>query len=258
MSYDERRFHPPGLTFLPDISPARWVQETLGQEFGEVAGFIPRGFASYARLFHPARNRHAERVRWADVAAWSGRVVHPLMAFECISAPRAGFGAGVAPWSKDPPAGSLDRDDAAALADFLAKFTDTPEHCFFAVWEGYGQFTPGAMAILSASGGEPQFPPEEVVTAARLRGVGRDYVLYAGPLSAVTSFFVDFWNDSPSIWWPEDQEWCIATDIDLNSTYVGGTEPYIEALIGHPRFEALPTTLDASVSMTADTLNGHD
>lgn len=85
MSDDEQHFHPPGLTFMLDISAARWVEQGLGQNFAHVAALIPRGFARYARLFHPARNQHGERVRWAEVATWNGRTVHPLMAFERIS-----------------------------------------------------------------------------------------------------------------------------------------------------------------------------
>ena len=32
-----------------------------------------------------------------------------------------------------------------------------------------------------------------------------------------------FLGHSPSIWWPEDRAWCVATDIDLFDTYVGGS-----------------------------------
>ena len=92
MSDGGRDFHPAGLTFLPEVSPARWVEEGLGTEFATVGALIPRGFASYVRLFHPARDESDEPVRWAEVAAWSGRTVHPLMAFEGISAPVSGFG----------------------------------------------------------------------------------------------------------------------------------------------------------------------
>lgn len=255
-----------------DISAARWVEQSLGQEFAHVAALIPRGFGRYARLFHPARNQHGERVRWAEVAAWSGRTVHPLMAFERISNPSRGYGAGAAPWNEDPSQGSLDSGDAIALAEFLANFTDTPQQCLFAVWEGYGQFTPGASVSCvafyrndldaeerlpwSESGVEMQVlvPPAEVLTAERLTGVERNYVLYTGPLSAVTSFHVNLWH-SPNIWWPADRKWCVATDIDLDSSYVGGSEACIVSLANNVRFEALPTTLDAPVYMAADTLN---
>ena len=254
MSDRERDFHPPGLTLLPDVSPARWVEEGLAQKFATVGALIPRGFGSYARLFHPARNESDERVRWSEVAAWSGRTVHPLMAFEGISTPMSDFGIGDAPWSEDPTHGSLDEEDAIALAEYLAGFTGTPERCFFAVWEGYGKFSPGAMSILSTSGGTAMSPPDEVLTAGRIKGIGRDYLLYSGRLSAIASFFAGFWHDSPSIWWPEDRAWCVATDIDLDSTYIGAAGCN-EALMKNSRFEVLPTKIDAPVHMQADTLN---
>lgn len=218
---------------------------------------MPRGFASYCRLFHPARDEDEERVRWAQVAGWSGRTVHPLMAFEGISVPASGFGVGEAPWREDPTHGSLDEDDAVALAEFLAGFTDTPDRCFFAIWEGYGKFSPGGMSVLSYGGGKGKAlsPPDEVLSAERIKGVGRDYLLYSGSLSEIGSFFAGFWRDSPSIWWPEDRSWCVATDIDLDSTYIGGTAGCIDALTNSPRFEILPTTIDAPVHMQADTLN---
>jgi len=55
------------------------------------------------------------------------------------------------------------------------------------------------------------------------------------------------WGDSPNIWWPEDRAWCVATDIDLYDTYVGGSQECIEAVLGNLELEALPTTLDAGL-----------
>jgi hypothetical protein len=258
MTSEDWSFHPDRLTLVTDISSARWVEEGLGWQFAHLTALMPRGFASYARLFHPAQNRDGEPVRWADIASWSGRKAHPLMAFERISSPRHGYGVGLPPWSDNPIKGSLEYDDAIVLAEFLADFTDTGEKCYFAVWDGYGQFSPGARSTITTSGGQPQFPPPEVLTAPRLAGVGRDYVLYLGPLSVIGSFFHGLWDKSPNIWWPEDRAWCFSTDIDLDSTYIGGSERCIEALTGDPRFEVLKTTLDAPVYMAADTLNSDD
>lgn len=262
MTPEDWSFHPDGLTLVTDLSPARWVEKGLGQPFAYLTALVPRGFASYARLFHPARNRDGEPVRWAEIAAWSGRKVHPLMAFERISAPvqdpDRGPGPEIPPWHGDPLEGSLEQDMAIALASFLGEFTATAENCFFAVWDGYGQFNRGARGILTAGGGQPQLPPPEVESAPRLVGMQRKYVLYRGPLSAIGSFFQGFWDHSPNMWWPEDCAWCVSTDIDLDSTYIGAGEGCIEALTEDARFEALGTAPDAPVYMAADTLNIED
>ena len=64
-----------------------------------------------------------------------------------------------------------------------------------------------------------------------------------------------FWGDSPNIWWPEDRAWCVATDIDLYDTYVGGSKECIEAILSNPDLEALPATLDARLDLGGDTIN---
>jgi len=254
-----RPFHPAETTLELDVSLSRWLEQGLNQKFGTVGSLIPRGFSSYARLFHPARNRAGQQVRWAEVASWSGRTVHPLMAFEGISSLREGNDIDPPPWTEDPVHGSLAEEEAAALAAFVARFTGTPERCFFAVWEGFGQFHPGAMSMLTSAGGDQSpFPPEEIQAAQRIKGVGRDYLLYSGPLSCIRSFFAGIWRASPTIWWPEDRMWCVATDTDLDSTYFGGSEVCVRTLMEHAVFEALAINLDAPTYITADTLNMSD
>ena len=149
----------------------------------------------------------------------------------------------------------MDEQDARALAVLLSDFTRTPQHCYFGIWDGFGQYSPGPMTLLTTSGGIPQTPPPDVIAAQRLHGVRREYLLYEGPLTAIGSFFNHFWSHSPNIWWPEDRSWCVATDIDLNTTYVGGSEACIQAIIGEQSLEALATSADAPVHRAADTIN---
>ena len=92
--------------------------------------------------------------------------------------------------------------------------------------------------------------------SSRVKAPGRDYLLFRGPLDAVMSFLHrddGFWGYSPNMWWPADRAWCVATDIDLFDTYVGGSTECIEAVLGNPDLEALPTTLDARVDIGGDT-----
>ena len=146
-------------------------------------------------------------------------------------------------------------EDIVALSDFLADYTGTPDEYYFAVWEGLrGALGAGLSALMTASGGSPLLPPTGVEKAQRIEGVERKYLLYSGPPS-----FNDFFDfpglDGPNIWWPEDCSWCVSTDIDLESTYIGGSEECIERLLNHPSLEVLRTTSDAPVYMEADTIN---
>jgi hypothetical protein len=47
----------------------------------------------------------------------------------------------------------------------------------------------------------------------------------------------------PSIWWPDDRAWCVATEIDFRWTYVAGSRELVDALVADERFEALHATI---------------
>ena len=236
---------PHGLEFLEDVSEARWVEESVS-EFGKVRALVPERFLAYARVFHPAYLDTGLPVRWSTVASWTGRTVHPLMQFERIANLNEdpGYLYKDPPWGSLPEHGSIPEPECRTLVSVLREFTSTPEECFFCLWEGYGNID---TRLYKAS--------------SRVRSPGRDYLLFRGPLDAVMSFLnrVDgFWGDSPNIWWPKDRAWCVATDIDLFDSYVGGTEDCIKAILNNPALEALPTTPDARVDLLADEINAPD
>ena len=243
----QTKLAPDGVEFSEDVSEARWVEERLSA-FGTLRSLLPNGFAAYARIFHPAYlNRDEERpVRWSTVASWTGRTVHPLMQFERI----AGLSEDPHDMYKDPPWGSLPKHrsiperECRTLVEVLRSSTSTPGNCFFCLWEGYGNID---TRLYKAS--------------SRVRAPGRDYLLFRGPIDAILAFITrdgPFWGHSPNIWWPEDRAWCVATDIDLFDTYVGGNRECIEAIMSNPDLEALPTTIDARLDLHGDTINARD
>jgi len=240
--------HPPHLRFLTDVSPGRWVEESFPFAFASVCALVPGGYEGYVRVLHPAWDASGRMVPWSAVAAWSGRVYHPQMSFEGICSPVPGHGADPSPWEHDPNHGILDEEVVAELLPLLARFTGTPEQCYFGVWEGYGQYSGGTTMLTSDGSGRPLSPPPDIRRAQRIRGCDRNYLLYTG-------FYTNFRSQPPSIWWPADRTWFVATDIDLDSTYVGGSQQCINALLRHPVLEAVPAEYRASVAMTADTIN---
>ncbi len=255
MSFGRRRPSPKELTLLSNATPGRWVEEALGgRRFAHVESLVPKGYASYARLFHPAMTQEYQPVRWSTVAEWSGKVYHSLMAFEGISVPKLGYDSTDPPWADEPRAGEMNPEDIVALSRFLSDFTGTPDQYYFAVWDGYGSISAGGSALYTPSGGIPLLPPVNINKAQRINGVAREYILFSGPPS-FNDFFDFLGLDGPNIWWPEDRSWCVSTDIDLDSTYIGASEECIKRLLSHHSLEVLLTTSDAPVYMAADTIN---
>ena len=72
----------------------------------------------------------------------------------------------------------------------------------------------------------------------------REYFLLSSGLALVPSFEIMGWHQSPSIWWPEDRAWCVITEVDGYSTYVGGTASCVDAVIASSDLEAIEVTAD--------------
>ena len=222
------------------VDEADWIAERLLAPLESVvASIVPGGFDAYVRLLHPigARaNPGGIKVRWSEVAAWSGRALDRDSQFHAIAVPRDGSEE-PPPWhGAKPLPGTLERDDTVALIDVLGRHTSTPSRCWFCIWDGYGWGdTPTGADLV----------PAEVRAGPRVRLPWRDYFLYSGPIDAALAF-VDSEGQTPNLFWPEDRAWCVASEIDLPSTYVGGSRQLAVQLVEDDRIETLAAELTDS------------
>ncbi|CAL9282762.1 hypothetical protein [Streptomyces sp. SudanB182_2057] len=212
-----------------DLSPADWLTEHgPGQgEFGTVAAIAAPGFAAYARILHPAR-LDERPVRWSTVAAAHGTRVTPGSRWhevigadqDCLDSTDHGR-PGV--WDEPPAEGPTPPEVAEALLPVLARHTGTPERCWFGLWHGYGRWDWDRFPTFGTPG------REEVLLAGRLADV----------VSPVT---LDEFAELPDLWWPRDRSWVLGGDVDLVSTYVGGSAELIAELLAAPDLETLPVS----------------
>lgn len=122
------------------------------------------------------------------------------------------------------------------MAEALVDATQSPERCWFCLWEGFGGI-------------------DDRGIAERVELPHRTYLLDAGPLDAVLLDLNPRWDQSPNLWWPGDVSWVVGTEVDLAWTYVGGTRQLIETLLLDDRLEVLETTLTDQIGYGADLLN---
>ena len=208
------------------MAQADWIVERLHPFAQDVGSIVPEGFEAYARVFHPA-HRGDEPVRWAEVATWSGRIVHAEMQWHRIAG-----GRGDPPFDSSPSTGALAVVPAADLVDLLSPAPD----CWFAVWEGFGGFD------------YPAAPKVEVP--------GRRYFLYRGSIIDALAFVDHPHRRTPQWWWPVDRSWFVSSEIDLMETYVGGSAELINRILAEPCLEALPARISDRFTHDADLLNG--
>jgi hypothetical protein len=231
------------LAIAPDTSAAKWVIEGLRDFDHTVGSIVPAGFDAYARVFHPARLRagsSVKEVRWAEVAAANGRAMHPAAEWGSITGSWAYQYNDEQPglWSDPPQTGSLPPDTARRLVEVLQRHTTTPSVCWFAVWEGKGGLRP------------------HLDLAPRFEVPERPMWLLRGPVrAAATSPYPGPPDDSVNLWWPDDRAWCVGTDIDLMTSYIGASKDCVDALAEEPSLEVLSVSIDQYVTWDADTIN---
>jgi hypothetical protein len=201
-------------------------------------------FEAYARVLHPAwaPSEHKDTtLRWAAVAAWSGRTIHALAQWESLCSPATAADP-VPPFEAPPDKDGLDPDGLAELCDVLAVHTRTPDDCFIGVWEGYG------------------WPVEEWAGPDVLDLENRSYLVRRAPLALALEVG---WRpvpdrlvvEPPSLLWPADRAWFVASDTDLDSTYLGGSAALIEALLAHSELEVWPVAPEDPIAIDGDGIN---
>jgi hypothetical protein len=241
-----------------------------------VRSLVPDSFEDYARIFHPAARQADEcdrpvralcepttgvpfyakahdvlwrEVRWREIAEANGKIAHPAMQWPSITASHD-IGPGTQPglWERAPQPDSLPLRLTRVLCEILADFTSTQERCWCAVWEGYAY-----MVGLRSD-----------ATLPRLDMWNRPMIVACGPISAVseksfTDGFATGWSGesyrSPSLWWPDDRAWCVATDVEMQETYLGASAACVNRLLTDERLEIMRVTADQDITWESDGIN---
>ncbi|MDQ1521760.1 MAG: hypothetical protein QOI55_2833, partial [Actinomycetota bacterium] len=227
----------PGVVLCANVAPAGWLRGALrpwtDRGIRHVATLVPASYPAHARVFHRAATR-ANDVRWADIAAHTGQHLTAESRYRELTGwhPDAAHQSPPEPWL-EPDRGSLRADECAAVAEVLARYTTTPRDCWFCLWEGYGTAWTALNRVAEH--------------APRVALEHRSCLLFRGPVSAATAFRSGPLFQSPTLWWPEDRAWCVASELDIYSTYVAATPPAVDALIEHPALEVLACSAEQDI-----------
>ena len=256
---------------------AEWLSRALGDgEWARVSGIVPSGFAAYVAVRHPAwrcdcteenlpvlhsGHERGRPVRWAEVAQSDVPVVYGHVLYTKRRITRSRYtqyrrlqrggwvvdelpGAELLPllrpgdaWITGPTEGSLEPDLARTLQSVLASATEDSVPCWFGIWEGFGYLTEAQRA------------------APAIESPGRRWHLFRAPLDHLERSFVDgFENQTANLAWPENRSWCLATEIDAEVTYVGGSKGLISAILDEPGLDAVPARLHERLAKLGDVL----
>lgn len=240
-------FQPANTTLPADWLKGRVLgwQESKGVLVGSVA---PTGFDAYARILHPAERQLPDRswrsVSWAELAQLNDKEVTPEVLFRDII--NTTYRSLAPSWLQIPEM-ELPKPVCQNLVNVLQEHT-TPKTCYFALWRGYSFMYFGRSLLDRLRLRKSTFRIPRVH--------GKDYLLFGGPLASVLDFYgyinQEWWYQPPNYWWPEDQAWCVSTDIDTLDTLVAGSERLIAQVFHHPELESIPITTTSRLSSQLD------
>jgi hypothetical protein len=243
-----------------------WIKPALESDWGgRVKNLVPQIYEAYARIFHPAHDEEGNEVTWEEVTRRLGTVAHREMQWHAIVGSWDPTGFTDSRWSGgDPYPGDLVEEKIDLLCGILARHTGTPESTYF------------GMSTIHA-GVRDEWPD-----APQYEQHARDWVVLRGPLAAVDQIAVsdrhpgiavlhfypkgqapppdyeppEQWRrQTPDLIWPEDRSWFVQTEVDFDSTVVGGSRALIDALLGAPELEVWEVDGEVSLTEDADKLN---
>jgi hypothetical protein len=184
---------PMRLEWCPETTAANWLVESRTPST-QLIFFGPAGYDAYARLRFipdPTRPGQAE----ADV-----QLPH------------------------DHPS---DISQARTALHQLARFTSTPEECYFCLWEGYS---------------DVKLPPE-VARGPLVDLPHRRYALLRGSLGDIDGWEEDLGGGQPiappAFVWPVDHGWCFASDVDPHWAGIGAEQAAVDALLDDPGLDVV-------------------
>ena len=248
-----------------DGSVGAWIGPRLAPS-RTITGVIPGGYARYVRVLHPIESDDEHAIRWRDVAAVTGRQIHPQVQWWRLIGSEPSINPSSELWpGSDPEIGELLQPDNQTLLDLLAHHTATPDDAYFAVWLGRAAFHYGCTVRFGPRpGGQTYSEPVDVAPmaellsqASSLEHPGRNYGVLSGALEEAVTIpdLLGYLGPGPNIVWPADRSWCVATEVDFDSTLVGCSEEAARRLLDSPDLETLSIAPEDFLTYDADVVN---
>ena len=90
----------------------------------------------------------------------------------------------------------------------------------------------------------------------------REWDLFRAPLAQMDMSFYPFYpfvyygvHQTANMIWPDDRSWCLATEIDLNTSYIGGCAALIRDVLESEHLAVWPSAPEDDITFGSDTIN---
>lgn len=227
-----------------DSRPASWLMQRCNGEKRTLNSIIPNGFESYLRVPHPAwteLNLEEEEVfsdnakincsqweklypvSWRTIAKLNSRKIyghmlwHEIYIYPAVAAEANSI--------EEPKEGELPRCIVEKIFNDLIRFNgkDTEIYCGF--WRG--------AACGYAKKATAQFKrriDDQVYNLLKTKIFRLRDSFFSAHKHSLESNLVGTDGTIPNIFWPFTNEWCVVSDFNLTSTYIGGPKNLVSRI----------------------------
>ncbi|MDQ3158239.1 MAG: hypothetical protein M3Q98_16215 [Actinomycetota bacterium] len=161
----------------------------------------------------------------------------------------------------------------ADLHAVLVRHTATPEDCYFALWDGWGDMEGGRRDIglryavtygssrlvrwgarlKTARAKRRNYAPafaQSFLDGQKVSVPNRDFYLFSGSVGDPVDWGAADYarglprdhSTPPALMWPADRSWFVAGDVDPDWIGVGGSQALIDEILAAERLDVVPTT----------------
>lgn len=215
-----------------ETSTAEWALSRQSDSIRNIRFLVPSGYQSYCRILHRVNHNDGSMRTWKSYADSSGTRIYPDTKWVDLarhdSVPER-----VGPMQVHLDDFSFERFLRLAI-DHLD--SDVSDQCIAGYWVG-------RTSLMEDMVHGTEMP--QPVTLGR-----REHVLFSLSLRSLLDAFLEepFGPvEPPGILWLEDRSWYVATEVDYDSTIVGGSAAFVSSLVGDESLEAIEVDLDTDL-----------
>lgn len=147
-----------------------------------------------------------------------------------------------------PRLGQLDYQSFKSLIEIVSLFSSSTTNIILGYWKGYSDVRPGGISGFT----------QQEFWSGRTLLAGREFLLLESSLENLRDQLDNRTRSVgriPGVMWPVDRSWYLHSEVDFDSTLVGGPRKFVDTIINDDVIEAVSASPEIDLSIWGDTIN---
>lgn len=217
----------PDAELVVDTSIAQWAHDRQSGDPRRVDFQVPSGFERYCRILNRV-DPQGKELPWSHFSRSAGVPMHPGIQWheierECTES-----------IGSRPEEGTMDQVSFSSFLQVVRNWSESDIGLIAGFWVGKYKFAMSGIALSTIRLGLQQ------------------QVLFRVNIGSLMQAVNGGRSEFPGILYPDDESWYMSTNTDYNSTLVGGSFEFVQALLTERSIETLEVSPGLDLTYSAD------